>query len=65
MAASSTPARLAGNIVAAAVVIADTGSEREPTAAVVLVAYIVVAGAVAELEDYRLYRLWDSAPVYS
>lgn len=65
VAASSTPARLVGNIVVAAVVIADTGSEREPTAAVVLVAYIVAASAVAELEDYKLYRLWDSPPAYS
>jgi len=49
---------LAGNIVAA-VVIADTSSEREPTAAAVLVAYayIVVASSVAELGDYKLHRL--------
>jgi hypothetical protein len=56
VAASNTPAQLAGNTVVAAVVTADTGSEREPTAAVVLVAYIVAAGSVAELEDYTLLR---------
>jgi hypothetical protein len=46
--------QLAGNIVVP--VIADTDSEREPTAAAVLIAYIVVAGTVAELADYKLHR---------
>jgi hypothetical protein len=50
------PLRLAGNIAVAAVVIANTRSEREPTAAVVLVAHIVLAGAFAKLEDYTLRR---------
>jgi hypothetical protein len=47
---------LAGNIVVV-VVVADTGSEVDRSAAVALVAHIVVARAVAEIEDYNLYHL--------
>jgi len=43
---SDTPAQLAGYIAVPAMVIADIGSERETTVSLLLVAYIVVAGAV-------------------
>ena len=54
--ASNSPAQLAGNIVVV-VVLADIGSEEDRSTAVSLVAHIVIARAVAEIEDYNLHHL--------